>query len=158
MKVKYYNFDIVFAEIPDETTLALNITNCPNRCPGCHSVHLQGDVGQVLDEEELVGLIRCYGQAVTCVCFMGGDSAPQEIARLASVVKRLCPRLKTGWYSGRNALAQGLDPTVFDYIKIGCWNAEAGPLSSPTTNQHLYHVVGREMRDITSKFWKKQSL
>lgn len=31
--VRYHNFDIVFAEIPDETTLAINITNCPNRCP-----------------------------------------------------------------------------------------------------------------------------
>ena len=28
--VRYHNFDIVFAEIPDETTLAINITNCPN--------------------------------------------------------------------------------------------------------------------------------
>lgn len=41
--VRYHNFDIVFAEIPDETTLAINITNCPNRCPGCHSPHLQRD-------------------------------------------------------------------------------------------------------------------
>ena len=30
--VRYYNFDIVFAEIPGETTLAINIANCPNRC------------------------------------------------------------------------------------------------------------------------------
>ena len=29
--VRYHNFDIVFAEIPCETTLAINITNCPNR-------------------------------------------------------------------------------------------------------------------------------
>ena len=41
--VRYYNFDIVFAEIPGETTLAINIANCPNRCPGCHSPHLQAD-------------------------------------------------------------------------------------------------------------------
>ena len=50
--VRYHNFDIVFAEIPCETTLAINITNCPNRCRGCHSLHLQADMGRVLDEAE----------------------------------------------------------------------------------------------------------
>ena len=54
--VRYHNFDVVFAEIPGETTLALNITGCPNRCPGCHSPHLQADEGRVLDEAELLGL------------------------------------------------------------------------------------------------------
>ena len=70
--VRYHNFDIVFAEIPDETTLAINITNCPNRCPGCHSPHLQRDGGERLDAEALQGLLDRYGRSVTCVCFMGG--------------------------------------------------------------------------------------
>ena len=81
--VRYHNFDIVFAEIPGETTLAFNITNCPNRCPGCHSPHLTADEGRVLDDAELLALLACYGRSVTCVSFMGGDAEPQEIARLA---------------------------------------------------------------------------
>ena len=80
--VRYYNFDIVFAEIPGETTLAINIANCPNRCPGCHSPHLQADAGHVLDAAELRALLKKYGRSVTCVCFMGGDAAPYRIARL----------------------------------------------------------------------------
>ena len=35
--LKYANFDIVFQEVPDEVTLAINISNCPNQCVGCHS-------------------------------------------------------------------------------------------------------------------------
>ena len=60
--VRYYNFDIVFAEIPGETTLAINIANCPNRCPGCHSPHLQADAGHVLDAAELRALLERYGR------------------------------------------------------------------------------------------------
>ena len=78
--VRYYNFDIVFAEIPGETTLAINIANCPNRCPGCHSPHLQADAGHVLDAAELRALLERYGRSVTCVCFMGGDAAPDRPA------------------------------------------------------------------------------
>lgn len=77
--VRYHNFDVVFAEIPGETTLALNITGCPNRCPGCHSPHLQADEGRVLDEAELLGLLARYGRSVTCVAFMGGDAGPHKI-------------------------------------------------------------------------------
>ena len=93
--VRYHNFDIVFAEIPCETTLAINITNCPNRCRGCHSLHLQADMGRVLDEAELCGILARYGRSVTCVCFMGGDAAPHEIAALADVVRQKFPVLHT---------------------------------------------------------------
>lgn len=105
--VRYHNFDIVFAEIPCETTLAINITNCPNRCRGCHSLHLQADMGRVLDEAELCGILARYGRSVTCVCFMGGDAAPHEIAALADVVRQKFPVLHTGWYSGRARCRRG---------------------------------------------------
>ena len=32
--MKYLNHDVVFREFPDEVTLAINLTGCPNRCPG----------------------------------------------------------------------------------------------------------------------------
>ena len=152
--VKYYNYDVVFREIPDQTTLALNITNCPNRCPGCHSPHLQTDTGRVIDEEELRSLISCYGNAVTCLCFMGGDASPLEIASLAEKVKELKPAMKTAWYSGRDHLPQGVNPQSFDYIKLGRWAEEFGPLNSPTTNQKLYRISQGKMEDITFKFWR----
>lgn len=154
--IRYHNFDVVFAEIPGETTLAVNITNCPNRCPGCHSPHLQADAGQTLDDTELRALLARYGRSVTCVCFMGGDAAPHEIARLAGLVRREFPALRVGWYSGRGELPGGIAPQAFDYIKLGGWAEELGPLTSPTTNQRLYKVEpdGRT-EDITERFRRK---
>ena len=150
---RYHNFDVVFSEIPGEVTLAINITGCPNRCPGCHSPHLQGGGGRTLDDDELTALLESYGRAVTCVCFMGGDAEPAEIARLAGVVRRWRRGLRTAWYSGRDELPAETDPAAFDYIKLGRWVGELGPLTSPATNQRLYRVAeAGEMGDITSLF------
>ena len=154
--VRYHNFDVVFAEIPGETTLAINITNCPNRCPGCHSPHLTADGGEPLDDDALRALLGRYGRSVTCVCFMGGDAAPQEIARLAGVVRQTFPALHVGWYSGREELPEKVAPQAFDYIKLGGWIEALGPLTSPTTNQRLYKVgPDGEMEDITERFRKQ---
>ena len=153
--LRYHNFDIVFAEIPDETTLAINLTGCPNHCPGCHSPHLQREAGRKLDERELAALLDRYGRTVTCVCFMGGDAAPEEVERLARWVHRTWPRLRAGWYSGREQLPEGVSPEAFDYIKLGPWIEACGPLTSPSTNQRLYHVVDGRMTDITARFRRR---
>ncbi len=154
--VKYYNYDIVFAEFPDETTLALNISGCPNRCPGCHSPHLQNDCGQPLDEQAIKELLDCYGTAITCVGFMGGDAQPAEIERLAAFVRQVRPELRIGWYSGRSELPDGIRAEQFDYIKLGPWIETLGPLTSPTTNQRLYRIHSDGTReDMTARFFRK---
>ena len=51
--LKYTNTDIVFQEIPDEVTLAVNLSGCPCHCPGCHSTHLWGDTGDPLTDEAI---------------------------------------------------------------------------------------------------------
>ena len=154
--VRFYNFDIVFAEIPDEVTLAINITGCPCRCPGCHSPHLQTDCGDMLDDSALQALLERYGAGITCVCFMGGDAAPHEIVRLSDKVRELRPALRTGWYSGRDTLPEGIDAATFDYVKLGGYVQTYGGLYSPTTNQRMY-AVSRDgtMTDITARFRKQ---
>ena len=106
--VRYHNFDVVFTEIPGETTLALNITGCPNRCPGCHSPHLQADEGRVLDEAELLGLLARYGRSVTCVAFMGGDGKPaRSCARHGIRAGRSCRRVSRPRHSTTSNWADG---------------------------------------------------
>jgi hypothetical protein len=80
------SYDIVFQEVPGEVTLALNLSLCPNHCPECHSPHLRGQVGEPLDDILLGGLLARYGDAVTCVAFMGGDADTAEVDRLAAAV------------------------------------------------------------------------
>ena len=149
--LKYVNHDIVFQEFPDEVTLALNLSRCPNACPGCHSEFLKDDTGEVLTEERLSALIEDYSGEITCVGFMGGDGDPASVARLARFVRDA--GLKAGWYSGRQELPEAFDAAAFAYVKLGPWRSELGPLSDPRTNQRLYRVeADGTLSDITARF------
>ena len=138
MKLKCYSYDIVCQEIPDEVTLAVNISCCPNRCPGCHSPWLWEDAGRPLDEALIEELMESYGSSITCFCFMGGDAAPEEIERMARWIHERWPQIRTGWYSGKDTLPAGFDSSVLDYLKLGPYIAELGGLKSPQTNQKFF--------------------
>lgn len=150
--LKYYNYDIVFQEIPDEVTLAINITNCPNRCVDCHSKHLWEDIGQELTYDVLAHLLCKYERMVTCFCFMGGDRHVEEIEKLARFIHQ-SSTVKVAWYSGRNAFPPHFD--LFQYVKLGAYQPEKGGLTSPNTNQRLYKNCNNVPIDITDCFWKK---
>lgn len=164
--LKYVDAKVVFAEIPDEITLAINISGCPCNCKGCHSSYLAGDIGKPLIEypkgysddfivhvDELIE----KSSGISCVSMMGGDSDPCLVNVLASYIKYTYPKLKVAWYSGRQELSDSIDLFNFDYIKLGPYKEEFGPLNSRTTNQRFYKVSGRELVDITSKFWKHET-
>ena len=153
--MKFVNESVVFQEIPDEVTLAINISNCPCRCPGCHSKFLWGDNGEELTHHALDAMILKYQGAITCIAFMGGDSSIADLNGLARYIKNIHPDLKVAWYSGRTVLAQNLIVQLFDYIKIGPYIEHLGPLNQRTTNQRLYKIDDNQnFIDITSRFWK----
>ena len=56
--MKYVDTKIVFQELPNEITLAINISGCPCACIGCHSSYLSQDIGESLTKEALQQLIR----------------------------------------------------------------------------------------------------
>jgi anaerobic ribonucleoside-triphosphate reductase activating protein len=156
--LRYIRFDIVFQEVPGEVTLAIHIANCPNRCQGCHSPHLQEDTGEALDEPTLAAWIDAYGDAITCICFMGGDADPHEVGRLAGFVKRQQGRtIRTAWYSGRASVADGIALSDFDYIKLGAYVEHLGGLDHPATNQRFYCIEKGEMIDGTNRFQKHKN-
>ena len=85
--LKYYNYDIVFQGYPDEVTLAINLTLCPNRCVGCHSAFLRDDIGEELSPERLTALIDSYDGTITCVGIQGGDNDPEAVLQLCAYIR-----------------------------------------------------------------------
>lgn len=159
--LKYTEVEVCFAEIPDEIALCINISNCPCRCEGCHSSYLAEDIGTPLDKKELMNLIES-NSGISCIALMGGDAEPMEVKQLAKFIKEEYPKLKVAWYSGREKLhySVGLNIQDFDFIKLGPYREECGPLNKRTTNQKFYKVfhfsTGKcKLIDITHKFWKE---
>lgn len=154
--LRFVNTGIVFQEIPDEVTLAINISNCPCRCPGCHSKYLWEDSGTPLDADAVDKLVAQHGHDITCLAFMGGDNEPQSVNQLAQYIHGEYPQYSVAWYSGRLRIPPSVNKADFDYIKIGPYIRHLGPLNKPTTNQRLYkRQPDGTFEDITSRFWKK---
>jgi len=153
--LKYVNTGIVFQEIPDEVTLAINISNCPCHCPGCHSQYLWEDIGMPLNTDAIDDFVSQYGTDITCIAFMGGDADPKGVNMLAQYLHEEHPEFRVGWYSGRIRVPSVVCKTDFDYIKIGPYIHHLGPLNRPTTNQRLYRKRDDgSFEDITHRFWR----
>lgn len=154
--LKYLNTQVTFAEVPDEITLCINITGCKNGCKNCHSSYLAQDIGTELTFNEVRKLIK-KNSGISCIALMGGDAEPDKINTLASFIINHYGSIKVAWYSGRQELNNNIDLCNFDYIKLGPYKEEFGSLNSRTTNQRFYKVNGKELVDITNKFWKHET-
>lgn len=135
--IKYCGTAIVFQEVPDEISLAINITGCRHHCPDCHSRELWQDTG----DELVPALPRLLDEArpyISCVCFMGGDHDQENLLTACSIVKSA--GLKTCLYTGCDRV-EDLDTKLLsnlDYLKIGRYIRDCGPLNKETTNQRMY--------------------
>lgn len=154
--LKFVDAKVTFSEVPNEIALCIGITGCKIGCEGCHSSYLAEDIGEPLTIETLDKLIN-DNKGITVLSFMGGDSDPLTINNLAEWIKKEHPGIKVCWYSGRQELSDKIDLWNFDFIKLGPYIKEHGPLTSRDTNQKFHRVVhltsGKsKMYDITYKF------
>ena len=142
---------VVLEEIPDRVSLAVDISNCRGNCPGCHSPFLREDVGRELTAEVIDALVgENFG--VNCFLFLGEGQDPEALLALADHVRSL--GLASALYSGREAVEDAFW-AHFDYLKLGPYKADCGPLNKPSTNQRLYRVVDGRPEDITFRFWHR---
>ena len=145
--IKYVQSMVTFEEIPTEVTLSLSISNCQNRCSGCHSPELRCNIGTELTNEVLDELIN-KNNGISCVLLLGEGN---DRSRLIDIAKRVRNehKLAVALYSGRDSVEEDIWE-AFDYVKIGRYVASLGPLNKVTTNQRLY----KSRKDITNLFWK----
>ena len=142
--------DIVLEEIPDRVSLAVEISNCRGNCIGCHSPFLKKDLGDELTAEAVEKLLKTnFG--VNCFLFLGEGNDPEALKAIAYYLRSSHPELELALYSGRESVEDELFE-IFDFVKVGPYIKEFGPLNEKTTNQRLYY----HRADITSSFWRKK--
>lgn len=151
--LKFLNTMVVFEEIPDKISLAVNMTNCQNKCVGCHSPQLRKDIGKELTEEVVDELIK-ENEGINCFLFMGEGNDKDSLIKMARCIKEKYASLSLAIYSGRDNVEDDFYE-LFDYVKIGPYIAKFGPLNKDTTNQRLLKIEDGARKDITSMFWKK---
>jgi len=147
---------VVLEEIPGRVSLAVEISQCRGTCRGCHSPFLREDIGDPLTEEIIDSLIKDnYG--VNCFLFLGEGRDPMRLIELSRHVKETFG-LEVALYSGREEVDEEI-LSEFDYVKVGPYIPEKGPLNERSTNQRLYKVERKDgelsLKDITSLFWRR---
>lgn len=166
--IKYTDTQVGFREVPDHIALLINISGCKCRCPGCHSKHLWEDIGTDLTWSELAKLIE-KNNGVNCICFMGGFDFEHLNMLAFNVFVKWPHRYKIAWYTGLEDIPKEIDLSLFDFVKVGPYKDEFGPLDKKTTNQRMYKVIHEDptgkvldkpyqfydLEDITEMFWKK---
>ena len=150
-RLKYIGYSIVLQEVPDEITLAFNISGCPYHCDGCHSSYLWDYAGRFVSDD-LQDVLKKYSGLITCVCFMGGDQNREDLDEMLRCIKKM--NLKTAIYPGNDT--PDLNWDLLDYVKYGHYDKKLGGLSSRNTNQKMLRKsADGEWEDITYKFWKE---
>ena len=155
--LRYLYAKEIFSEIPGEVTLGISISGCIIRCTGCHSRELWEDKGTVLGLTELQWLLSQH-KGISCLLLLGGE---HDIDSLIELFMYAYKRVTTAWYCGLDNIPKDKQGILqyLDYIKLGHYDPELGPLTSPTTNQRFYHVEHipngtLELVDQTHKFHK----
>lgn len=152
--LKYIDTYVGSQEIPNEESLVIVIDDYIHQCRGRKAKMYKDKEKKLLTQEELSIYIDSLIDEVSCVLFMGGDCAPEEINDLAAFVRKKYPDMKIGWYSADETITIFTEYHNFDYIKLGPYNQKRGGLNSSKTNQRMYLVDGAILRDITNRFWK----
>lgn len=112
-------------------------------------------MGTILSKYELK--YRLAFGPFTCVCLLGEGNDKAALAYIINAIHEL--GLKSAVYCGRDIAPEtwieeyGVTP---NFLKVGSYQPERGPLSKMTTNQKLFQYTDEGFEDITSKFWKRE--
>lgn len=152
--MRYVSYEVTLSEVPQEISLTIMISGCPNRCPDCHSKFAwDRNVGKILNKKTLKQIIEKYKNSISCICFLGGEWE-NDLIEMIEFIKKY--NLKIALYTGLDYI-DSIDEKIImnlDYIKIGHYDKNMGSLDKKTTNQKMYKINNTNFEDITHLFWK----
>lgn len=148
--LRYSSEEIVWQEVPGETSLAYTITGCPVGCKGCHSVDTW-PVGSGLELQAgyFAKRLNDYQGLITCVLFLGGEWHHEALLQLLKLAKS--QGLKTCLYTGLESIPSEITKQL-DYLKTGPWVAARGGLDSRASNQRFMNLSSGELLNV--RFWQ----
>ena len=134
----YYDFQVVFQEVPGEISLCFSISGCSLFCEGCHSPFLwkKGN-GSLLTKEVYTSLLNQYSSLATCVLFMGGEWHKEELVEMLRIAKN--KKYKTCLYTGEKSVSKNIYNQL-TWLKTGKWKQDLGGLESKLTNQKFVEI------------------
>lgn len=147
--LKYHSAEIGTQEIPGEVSLVIKIANCPFKCGRCKHKELTEDDDKLLSSNILSVLIDSAISDISCVVFIGGDSAPEKVNDLASLIRFYFPFLKIGWFSGDPDISIFMEYKNFDYLRLG--KCVVPQDKKDSDKPRLYRIKNGTLRDITYK-------
>ena len=134
----YYDFQVIFKEVPGEISLCFSISGCTLQCKGCHSPHLWKEgFGTKLTEDYYKNILVKYNQFATCILFMGGEWHENELIKLLKIAKSY--KYKTCLYTGEKEVSNKISNEL-TWLKTGKWIAELGGLNNKNTNQKYINI------------------
>lgn len=149
----YANTGISELEIPNKRSLVIYISECINNCKGCHTPYLHTKYGDKL-KDNFESIFRVYQNYFDVLCILGegkGTKEEQEEIKYYCEYAHLNDK-EFCLYSGRDCNIEEW-MLNFDYVKLGSYKEEYGPLTSKTTNQRLFKRKIDLFEDITYLFW-----
>lgn len=151
--MRYCGIDVTLSEVPNEISLTILMSGCPNGCPDCHSkLSWDKNYGKEINSDIMKNILSKYKDSVSCVVFLGGEWN-KEFINLLNICK--INNLKTCLYSGLDNIDLISKNIInkLDYIKIGSYNKKYGDLSNKNSNQKFYNLKDGKLIDLTHLFY-----
>ena len=117
---------------------------------------LQQEIGEPLTPAVLAELLERYGDAVTCLCLMGGDGDPAEGGAPGRRGPHAPPRPPHRMVLGLRRAAAALPCRHPRLREARALRRGTGRPALPTTNQRLYRLESDGSRtDLTGRFTRR---
>lgn len=133
---------ITLNEVPDKVAFFIELGSCTQKCKGCHSKELWGEVKTPTPLDDLLAEAeQAIDKGANAIVLMGGTCNKMSTPDLLKVLDGLSEIAPTCLYSGLDDEETNTyiaEHSGITWIKTGSYREELGGLSSPTTNQKFY--------------------